>query len=111
MTDEYKRLPDVVEVSGAGIPQLTAKLIERTENKALYYRWDNVYEVFRVKKSGATEMMGREYPRREVYPGSGDFGKTAWCFSDEKMARLRYKLCPDVPVYIGQREGDNDLDE
>jgi len=111
MEEKYERLSDVVEMSGTRIPELTATLIERTENKAIYYRWDNVYEVFRMKKSGATTMMGRSYPAREVYPGNEDFGKIAWCFRDKSMAMDMYKRIPDAPVYIGARDDNSASDD
>ena len=106
--ETYERLSEEVEISGTGIPGLKAKLIERTDNKAMYHRWDDVYEVFRIKKSGVTEMFGKTYTPREVYPGNEDFGKTAWCFKDINYARRRYKTTPDVPVYIGSIGGGID---
>lgn len=89
---ELVKLPEVVEVSGTGIPGMTAKLIERTDKKAIYYRWDDVWEVFRIKIDEARELFGRNYPRREIYPGNEDFGVTAWGYKDEKLARKRYDV-------------------
>ena len=91
---KYEKLPEVVEVNGCGIPHLTAKLICRTDKKAIYYRWDDVWEVFRVRITEAEEAFGRSYPRREVYPGNEDFGATAWCYHGEraeKRARGMYE--------------------
>lgn len=104
MEEKYERLPEVVELSGLKVPGLTATLIARTENKAIYFRWDHVYEVFRMKKSGATTVMGRSYPAREVYPGNDDFGKTAWNYRDKTMAMDMYRTIPDISVYIGARD-------
>jgi hypothetical protein len=90
MKTNYDKLPELVEISGTGIPLLTAKLIKRTEDKAIYYRWDNIWEVFRVKIKGEGQVFGKTYPRREVYPGNEDFGVTAWCYREEKNAEMRY---------------------
>jgi len=47
--NRYEKLPEIYSnFNGVGIPDLSAKLIKRTNTKAMYYRWDNVYEVFRV---------------------------------------------------------------
>lgn len=89
-TETYVSLPEIVEINGAGIPELTSKLIERTRIKAIYERWDNVWEVFKIKIAPAEEICGRKYPKREVYPCNEDFGKTAWAFNSEKRARMFY---------------------
>jgi hypothetical protein len=86
----YERLPDVVEIHGVGIPHLTAKLIVRTDKKAMYYRWDGVYEVFRIIIEEPKKVFETCYPRREVYPINEDFGKTAWSYNNEKLARDMY---------------------
>jgi hypothetical protein len=91
MKNDYERLPEVVTIEGTGIPNLTAKLIERTDKKALYLRSDNIYEVFRIKIQKATEMFGRTYPRKEVYPGNECFGLWAWTYREEKNARRKYE--------------------
>jgi len=87
---DFQKLGEVVEISGMGIPQLTAKLIKRTNKKAIYYRRDNVWEVFRIKINEAGELFGRMYPKREVYPCNEDFGVVAWCFRNEEEAMRRY---------------------
>ena len=87
---ELQKLPKVVNIKGIGIPDITAECIERTNKKALYERSDEIWEVFKVQISPAAEIFGRQYPRREVYPGNEDFGKTAWCFNDENFARRKY---------------------
>lgn len=89
-TNELVELPETVEIRGVGIPQMTAKLIERTKKKALYVRWDGAWEVFRIQITDAGELFGKMYPKREVYPCNEDFGKTAWCYLDENLARQRY---------------------
>ncbi len=91
MKDDYEKLPEVVtEFHGVGIPELSAKLVKRTKTKAMYYRWDDVYEVFRIKIKEEASVFGKAYPRREGYPGNEDFGKTAWCFNDEALAEKMY---------------------
>ena len=92
---DYERLPEVVSGFPVGIPDISAKLVKRTDRKAMYYRWDNVWEVFRISISEAAEIYGRKYPRREVYPGNEDFGSTAWCFSDEESALKMYDNLPE----------------
>ena len=90
--NDYEKLPEVVTSFSIGIPNMSAKLIKRTKNKAMYYRWDDVYEVFRIKISEEDIVFDRKYPRREVYPGNEDFGSTAWCFTDKDYAEKRYQL-------------------
>lgn len=85
-----ERLPEVITELPVGITGMTAKLIDRTDKKAIYYRWDDVYEVFRIKIAPASTVFGKTYPAREVYPGNEDFGSTAWCFKDERQARRRF---------------------
>ena len=108
MEEKYERLPEVVSIRGAGIDGLTATLIERTENKAIYRRNDLVYEVFRIKKAGAGEMFGKSYGDREVYPGNNDFGSTAWAYMDKNIAMELYHSIPDSAVYINTRGGDTE---
>lgn len=89
--EDILRLPDIQEdLSGVGKPGLTAKLLMRTDKKAIYYRWDDVYEVFRIKIAEAAEIFGKSYPKREVYPCNEDFGKTAWCYKQKENAIRRY---------------------
>jgi len=88
---DYERLPEVCgNFQGVGIPGLTAKLIMRTDKKALYYRWDDCYEVFRITIQEASEVFGKKYPAHESYPGNEEFGKIAWAFKDKKNAIKRY---------------------
>jgi hypothetical protein len=91
--DQFDKLPVVVtDLNGVGIPGMTATLIKRTEKKAMYRRWDDVWEVFRIKVVKEKTIFGKTYPKREVYPGNEDFGSTAWCFKDEILARQRYDV-------------------
>jgi hypothetical protein len=89
------RLPDVwTTFEGVGIPTLTSKLVVRTDEKAIYKRWDDVYEVFYVKIREAADVFGKSYPRREAYPNNEDFGELAWCYTQEKNAIRRYNMMP-----------------
>ena len=85
-TEKLQKLPEtVMNLKGTGIPNLTAKLIERVEKKAIYLRDDGVYEVFKIKvKEAGTVPSGKSYPRREVYPGNKDFGVIAWCYDGKQ---------------------------
>ena len=95
MENDCVKLPDVYsDFYGVGIPGLTAKLIKRTDTKAMYYRWDNVYEVFKIHIDEPRESFGKQYPKREIYPGNEDFGRTAWCYNDEKAANKMYDSIP-----------------
>ena len=90
---ELIRLPEIVtDLSGVGIPGLTAELVERTDKKAMYKRWGDVWEVFRVKIEEEREVFGKMYPRREVYPGNEDFGVSAWCYKNYQGAKRRYDI-------------------
>lgn len=89
MKTNYERLPEVVAIS-VGIPDMTAMLVARTDTKAIYKRWDDVWEVFHIVIRKESEAFGKTYPKREVYPGNEDFGKTAWCYKDEALAWKRY---------------------
>ena len=44
--EQLERLPEFIsELNGVGIPGMTATLVERTDKKAMYKRWDDVWEV------------------------------------------------------------------
>ena len=104
---DYKRLPEIFgNFQGVGIPGLSAKLIERTEREALYYRWDDVWEVFRIKISPEAEIYGKKYPKRETYPSNEDFGRIAWCFKDEDRARRRYNTITEHSIDVDAQESD-----
>ena len=111
MEETYERLPEVVKINGLKIPGLTAKLIKRTENKAIYYRWDNVYEVFRITKADETKIFQTVYPKMERYPSSDDFGKTAWNYRDKKRAMDAFDGIPDEAVYIPSNTGGDASDD
>lgn len=84
-----KKLEKVIHIKGLGMP-MKATLLKRTKRKAIYVRDDKIYEVFRIQVSPPTNMFGREYPEREVYPGNEDFGKNAWCFNNKGLAEELY---------------------
>lgn len=86
-----KKLLQTVTIRGIGKPGMTAELVERTGNKAWYKRGDDVHEVFKIKIEKEKEVFGRHYPEQEKYPTNEDFGKWAWCFNNEKLARSKYE--------------------
>lgn len=111
MEETYERLPEEVKINGLKIAGLTAKLVKRTENKAIYYRWDNVYEVFRITKADETKIFETVYPKMEKYPSSDDFGKTAWNYRDKRRAMEAFDRIPDEAVYIPSRTGGDTSDD
>jgi hypothetical protein len=92
MKESYIKLPETVTDLPVGIPQMTAKLVERTDKKAIYYRWDGVYEVFRIEIQPDSTIMKRFYPAHEIYPGNEKFGSIAWCYHDKTLAMERYSV-------------------
>jgi hypothetical protein len=84
-----RKLENKIELKNIGYP-VTAILLSRTKKKAIYYRNDGCYEVFKISISPAATIFGKDYPEREVYPGNEDFGFSAWCIRDEKKAYERY---------------------
>ncbi len=88
--ETIERLPDEVQVRGKGIPDLTARLIERHNQLCLYERSDFVFEVFFVRVQKEAEIFGREYPTKELYPGNEDFGVMAWCCKDGEKAKRKF---------------------
>ena len=95
MTEEYERLPETMPMSGVGIKNLTAKLIVRSENKAIYYRWDGIWEVIRIRRVKASKAFGRDFAAREIYPSSAEFGSLGWSVTSEKEARELYEGLPE----------------
>jgi len=99
-TTEIQRLPEVVDskhLKGIGIRDIWAKLVKRSDTKAMYVRKDHVYEVFEIKVRKPKELNGYKYPRMEVYPGNEDFGHWAWCFTGKngyKKAKEQYDFLP-----------------
>ena len=49
------------------------------------------WEVIIVSQKEAGEIMGRQYPKREVYPGNEQFGSHAWTFNDFSDANRKYR--------------------
>jgi hypothetical protein len=92
MKTSFIKLPGVVTDLPVGIPGMTAKLVQRTDKKAIYYRWDGVYEVFRIEVQPDSTIIKTFYPAHEIYPGNEKFGSIAWCYHDKKMAMERYEV-------------------
>jgi len=92
---DYERLPEIVDgFREVGIPGLTAKLVERTDKKAIYLRSDGIYEVFIVRRKKGNIVFGKFVPEHEFYPNSESFGAYAWSFNDRGEAMERYRLIP-----------------
>ena len=105
MGEEYKKLSKIVYPTGTGIPGLTATLVDRDNNKAIYVRSDGVWEVFFIKRAPAELIYDKSYPERELYPSNEDFGKSAWCYPDESLARKRYDELKKRGVSDGSNNG------
>ena len=108
MEEKYERLPKEVAIRGTGIDGLTATLIERTENKAIYKRCDGVYEVFRIRKADAMTLFGKQRPAQEMYPSNNEFGNSAWAYVDKTIAMELYKSIPDKAILITATEKEDD---
>ena len=86
---KQNKLPEIIKLRGIGKP-VFAKLIERTNKKAIYERDDQVYEVFRIKTQKEGYAFGVKFKAGEVYPNNEDFGKIAWCYTDKNLALKKY---------------------
>jgi len=84
-----EKLGNEVKLHNIGYPVI-ATLVIRTRKKAIYYRDDGIYEVFRIKVRKAGKIFGKFLPEREVYPGNEDFGFTAWTYRDKAKAFKKY---------------------
>jgi len=71
--------------------------IDRTNNTAIYSQHNKDgqlagYEVFIIRIAPEQEVMGKQYPERELFPKNEDFGKTAWSVGiDQTHALKRFK--------------------
>ena len=66
------------------------KQVKRAEKKAMYKSMDGIIEVFKIRIDKKCEIFGREYPEREHYPSSEEFGVIAWCYTNMDIANRRY---------------------
>ncbi len=48
------------------------------------------FELVRLREVEASEIYGRDYPAREVYPGNEKWGTDGFTVMDEKEARKRF---------------------
>ena len=83
------KLPEEIKLRGVD-ENITARLIKRTDKKAIYKRSDNVWEVFKIKTQKGGFAFGVEFKEGEIYPNNEDFGKIAWCYTNEKEAFEKY---------------------
>jgi len=69
------------------------KQIARQRNWAVYEQSKagkvTSYELIQIKISKATEIYGRSYPDREVYPSNEDWGLLGFTISDKDEALKR----------------------
>lgn len=49
------------------------------------------YELVIIQLAKASEIMGKSYPEREVYPGNEQWGRNAWTISIKEDALERAK--------------------
>jgi hypothetical protein len=72
----------------------TYTLVLRGKRSMIYrQRYDqniDYFEVFIIKVLPAKVLFGRSLPEREVFPGDGDFGKTAWSCRTLEKAMVRF---------------------
>jgi hypothetical protein len=80
---KYRKLPiDITQNGGHHYKQ-----VWRDEHAAVYEQYGAFgqfigYEAIAVKKTEAGNIMGRDYPARETYPNSEDWGTYAISVSD-----------------------------
>lgn len=95
-----RKLEEVVEIHGIGIPDVKAICLKRKGQVALYERSDGCFEVFIVQKKPEQLIYNKLYPAREIYPHNEDFGKKAWCFKNIEFAERKFqKLTKAKAVY------------
>ena len=91
--------------SGAGgfNPPLTYKQLCRNESVAVYERYNpdgriKDYEVFNIQVHQKGKMIFNQVLEedREVYPGSSQFGQTAWSFGNVGAAMDRFKRLTQI---------------
>lgn len=85
-----QKLQDQIELKGLN-QKVTSTLIQRHQNLCLYKRSDNIWEVFYPNHNKEGLLFGKHYPERESYPSNEDFGKTAWCYTSEEKAWLKFE--------------------
>lgn len=83
-----KRLDKVVPIDGTKIKGMTAALVKRQGNVCMYKRWDSVWEVFtpNIVPKGKTVFKKYYDEDTESYPNNENFGSTAFCFPNQKLA-------------------------
>jgi hypothetical protein len=94
--------------------------LARVSNAALYAKrkaeWPSDkfnYEVIRVSYNKATTAtfggVRVDYPERETYPSDHQWGQKGWTYSDEDMARAKFRSLAATQTrkeaFTGDREG------
>ena len=93
-------LKNEVKLSSTGIPDLSAKLVKRSNDIAMYKRSDEVIEVSKVKVTPEGMVFDTFYPERESYPSNEDFGNSAWCYRDQKKADRKYSNLVSGSIHV-----------
>lgn len=73
----------------------TLTQIKRDRTRAIYEQSKDgqvcAYEVIRIEVAKPFTIAGKEYPEREVYPKSEDWGRTGWTCMTHDAAISRYQ--------------------
>ena len=64
--------------------------IKRNGVVALYKRSATNYEVIIIKQAPEEIKFDKQYPAREVYPGTEEFGTKGWSFMTLAVADKKY---------------------
>ena len=78
----YEMLPRSMTKHGHDLFQ-----VWRNRDSAIY-RYRGGFEVIRIKKRAASEVFGRKYPPREVYPSDSEWG--FWAITRPGTDKLEY---------------------
>lgn len=70
--------------------------LDRTGMIALFRRYkpggSDTFELVRIRVADASQIYGRDYPEREVYPGAEKWGTDGFTLTSEKEARKRFTV-------------------
>lgn len=74
------------------VPAVTATQLQRSTDKAIYERSDGYFEVFKILHTKHARKLpnGEILLAGEVYPGTEQFGVSAWCVRDRDKAMNKY---------------------
>jgi len=81
--------------------QYDMRLVRRFGNAAMYKAIDHDYwEVYRIRVRSPEEAFGKQYPEREILPGSSCFGRDAWCCVTQERADMRFQGLLADPIAV-----------